>query len=90
MNMYTLQTSEFGQYKMNIPYACIVIYNFALYMHTCTVCMHVCTCVCDCSDYLIMALQELKDRSFNNIDYWEQCLYKKKKNNEFAILRPLK
>jgi hypothetical protein len=51
-----------------------VIYSFTLYMHTCTVCMHVCTRVCDCSDSLIMGLQELQHGSFNNINYWEHSI----------------
>jgi hypothetical protein len=47
--------------------SCIIIYGFALYMHTSIIRMHVCTT----TDSLIMAVQGLKHGSFNNIYYWE-------------------
>ena len=58
---------NFGQHKFDISHT----YHFALYMHTCITCIHVCTRICDCSDSLIMALLKLKYGSFYNIDYRE-------------------
>jgi len=85
MNLCTLL--NLGQQKNHGCYTWILIHNSALYMHTCITCKHVCTrtCVCDCSDSLIKALQGLKHWSFKN-DYWNfpsaQCfcwlIYRKK------------
>jgi len=63
-------TAEPRTTKIHVSYTWIFIHSFALYMHTCITCMHVCTCACDCSGSLIMALQGLKHESFK-IDYWE-------------------
>jgi len=42
----------------------------ALYMHTCMTHMHICTCACNSSKSLIMALQGLIHGIFKN-NYWE-------------------
>jgi len=48
-SIYTL-TFEMGQHKSDISYTCTV----------CIRCIHVCPCVCECCDSLIMAIQRLK------------------------------
>jgi hypothetical protein len=45
--VYTSNTLTLDDKKFDISYTCIVIYSFAL--HICTICMHVCKCVCDTS-----------------------------------------
>jgi hypothetical protein len=84
---YTL-TSELGQHKSDISYTCIA----------CIRCIHVCPCVYERCDSLIMTLQGLKQAGVFIIQTtgkfpYTQCLcwliYRKKKHNLFTTVRNL-
>ena len=62
--VYTL-TSELGQHKSDISYTCTV----------CIRCIHVCPCVYEHCDSLIMALQGLKHAGVFIIQTSEKFLY---------------
>jgi hypothetical protein len=79
MKMCALLTSEpwTTNIKLTSRTPVIIIYMFALYMHTCIIRtrMRVYTCACDCFQSLIMTFQGLKHGSFNNTDYWELSIH---------------